>query len=275
MREIMQELDQIETLPGVLCAQVFGGQPWVDSPFTGPSVVVTHENDDGFALSYAKKTAKLYWDSRYDFSFLVEALEPSEALVKAMQTPDKLVFISDSGDNTTAGATGDNAYFIRLIQESSVENVLIAGIVDAEATLSCYKVPLGSTVSLKVGASLSSESEQTTITGKVIYTGDVLGYTGELAGKSATIDCGRYTVVVTEQRTAFTREDIFQSIDLDVNNFHIVVVKLGYLFPDLKMMADYSILAFSPGSSAERIEDIGLKHLRRPIYPFDDDFFHG
>jgi microcystin degradation protein MlrC len=52
-----------------------------------------------------------------------------------------------------------------------------------------------------------------------------------------------------------------------------VVVKLGYLFPDLAKMADKSILAFTPGSSAERIEDIGLKEIRRPMFPFDDDFY--
>ena len=40
MKQVMEESDLIEEEEGILCAQVFGGQQWVDSPFTGPSAVV-------------------------------------------------------------------------------------------------------------------------------------------------------------------------------------------------------------------------------------------
>lgn len=273
MREIMEHADRIEREPDILCAQVFGGQQWVDAPFTGPSVVVTPSTDNEAARTHAYALAKRYWDARHDFSFLVETLEPWEAVTVAMQAQEQLVFISDSGDNTTAGAAGDNAYVLKLVQDSTAEKVLVAGIVDAKATKICQQVPLGAEITVDIGATLSKQSERVTITGTVVHTGEVLGYTGEMAGLSATIDCGRYTVVVTEQRTAFTREDIFKSINLEVHDYHVVVVKLGYLFPDLARMAERSILAFTPGTSAERIEDIGLRHISRPMYPFDDDFF--
>lgn len=272
LREIMQEADRLETLPGVLCAQVFGGQQWVDSPDTGPSIVVTHETDPSIAQRYAERLARLYWDARHDFTFLIETLEPKEALAAATNAKEKLVFISDSGDNTTAGAAGDNAFFLKLVQVSSAQNVLIAGITDSEAVRTCHEVPIGSTVQLQVGGTLSLASERSTIVGSVVHVGPILGYTGEESGRCATVDCGRFTVVITEKRTAFTREDIFQSIDLNVHQFRIVVVKLGYLFPDLARIADRSILAFTPGSSAERIADIGLQHIRRPMFPFEDHF---
>ena len=273
MSKIMGEADRLEGEEGVLCAQVFGGQQWVDSPFTGPSIVVTHASDPAIAQRHADDLSKLYWDMRHEFGFLVDALEPQAALDLALSLPDKLVFISDSGDNTTAGASGDNAFFIEMVKNSSASNILIAGIADEEATKRCYEVPLGEKVTLEVGGLLSTKSVRTTISGVVLHRGDILGYTGEYAGRSATLDCGPFTVVVTENRTALTREDIFQSIDLDPRRFQTVVVKLGYLFPDLAKMADKSILAFTPGSSAERIEDIGLKEIRRPMFPFDDDFY--
>lgn len=68
------------------------------------------------------------------------------------------------------------------------------------------------------------------------------------------------------------RPDIFASIGLDYHQFHIVVVKLGYLFPELAEEADRSILAFTPGASCERLEDMHLKRIRRPMFPLDDDF---
>ena len=258
---------------GVLCAQVFAGQQWVDSPFTGPSIVVTHESDPALAQRYADELSRLYWDNRHEFSFLVDALEPQDALDLALSLSNQWVFISDSGDNTTAGASGDNAFFIEMVKNSGGTNILIAGIADKEATLHCYERAIGDKVDLEVGGSLSEKSVRTSISGTLVHKGDILGYTGEYAGRSATIDCGDFTVVVTENRTPFTREDIFESIDLDPRQFQTVVVKLGYLFPDLAKMAEKSILAFTPGSSAERTEDLGLEKIRRPMFPFDDDFY--
>ena len=80
------------------------------------------------------------------------------------------------------------------------------------------------------------------------------------------------TVVVTRSRAALCRQDIFDSIELDFKKFHIIVVKLGYLFPDLAKAAPRSILVFTPGSSAERLEDMHLKRIRRPMFPLDDNF---
>jgi len=272
MKQVMEESDLIEEEEGILCAQVFGGQQWVDSPFTGPSAVVTHCSNVNVAKERAFRLARKHWSVRHDFSFLVETFEPEDVLPAAMETPDKLVFISDSGDNTTAGATGDNAFFLRLVQTSPVEHVLVAGLVDEEAVRICKEVPLGNMVTLTVGGSLSSHSTKATITGKVVHVGEILGYTGAMAGLSATIDCGRYTVVLTEKRTAFTREDIFNSIGIDVEAYRVVVVKLGYLFPDLARMAERALFAFTVGTSAERIGDIGLKRIAHPMFPFEDDF---
>ena len=68
------------------------------------------------------------------------------------------------------------------------------------------------------------------------------------------------------------RPDIFQSIDLDYSPFKIVVVKLGYLFPELAAQAQRAILAFTPGASTERLEDMHMKNIRRPMFPLDDNF---
>ena len=80
------------------------------------------------------------------------------------------------------------------------------------------------------------------------------------------------TVVITKNRAALCRPDIFDSIDLDYKKFHIVVVKLGYLFPELAAEAERAILAFTPGASTERLEDMNLKRIRRPMFPLEDNF---
>lgn len=272
LKSIMAAAEEMEkTIPGMMCVQVFNGQPWIDEPYMGPNFVVTHESDPEIARDCAKKLAKMFYDARYDFKFLIEALEPEEAIRTAMAAEEQ-VFLSDSGDNTTAGAAGDNAFMLKRLQKLGAKNTLLAGIMDAAACDACYAANLGDTLTLTIGGSLAADSESATITGKLIHRGDILSYHGDNGGPSATLDCGDITVVITRNRAAMCRPDIFESIDLDYSPFKIVVVKLGYLFPELAERAQRAILAFTPGASTERLEDMHMKNIRRPMFPLDDNF---
>jgi microcystin degradation protein MlrC len=238
----------------------------------GPNIVVTHEWDDALALECANKLAKRFYDVRHDFKFLVETANPDEAIRLAMEDTDHQVFLSDSGDNTTAGAAGDNAYMINRLKAAGATNVLVAGIADEAACDQCYKAEIGQTVTVQVGGSLDVNSEKAVLTGTLVHKGDILSYTGGNAGPSVTMDCSDMTVVITKNRASMCRPDIFESVDLDFSPFKIVVVKLGYLFPELAAVAERAILAFTPGSSTERLEDMHMKNIRRPMFPLDDNF---
>ena len=273
LKSIMAAAEEMEkAIPGMMCVQVFNGQPWIDEPYMGPNFVVTHESDQEVARDCAKKLAKMFYDARYDFKFLIEALEPEEAITRALNAEEAQVFLSDSGDNTTAGAAGDNAFMLNRLMKLGAKNVLLAGIMDAAACDACYEANLGDTLTLTVGGSLAADSESATITGKLIHRGDILSYHGYNGCPSATVDCGDITVFITRNRAAMCRPDIFESIDLDYSPFKVVVVKLGYLFPELAERAQRAILAFTPGASTERLEDMHMKNIRRPMFPLDDNF---
>lgn len=272
LKSICDEADRMEKIPGMLSVQIFNGQPWVDEPYMGPNFVVTHESDEKLAKECADKLARMFWEARYDFKFLIEAVSPEEAIRLGMEAEEKTMFISDSGDNTTAGAAGDNGYMINLLQKMGAKNVLVAGIMDSAACEKCYEAEIGDTLTLEVGGSLDPNSESATITGKLIHRGDIFSYNYDNAGPSATLDCGDMTVVVTKNRAAMCRPDIFESVDLDYSPFKIVVVKLGYLFPELAEVAERAILAFTPGSSTERLEDMHMTNIARPMFPLDDNF---
>ena len=105
LKSIMEAAEEMErTIPGMMCVQVFNGQPWIDEPYMGPNFVVTHEYDQEIAKECAAKLARMFYDARHDFKFLIEALEPEDAIRRAMEAQEAQVFLSDSGDNTTAGA---------------------------------------------------------------------------------------------------------------------------------------------------------------------------
>lgn len=267
--EMAQDFE--ENIPGMLSVQVFGGQVWMDTDYMGPNFVVTHATDEAKAMECAEALARRYYEVRHQFKFEVETAEPDDAIRIAMNAKEK-VFVSDSGDNTTAGASGDNAFMLNVAKRLGAKDVLIAGICDEEACDFCYEANIGDILKLKVGGSLDENSESVEICGKLIHKGDILAYTGGNAGPSATIDCGDMTVVITKNRASLCRPDIFESINLDFTKFKIVVVKLGYLFPELSEVAERSVLAFTPGSSCERLQDMNLKNIRRPMFPLDDNF---
>ena len=273
LRSIMAEAERMEReIPGMLGVQVFNGQPWIDEPYMGPNFIVTHESDTAVAKQCADRLARMYYDARHDFRFTVEALEPEEAIRRAMQAPEHTVFLSDSGDNPAAGAAGDNAYLLNRLMQAGAKNVLVAGIMDAAACARCYEAQPGDTLELTVGGSLDKRSESAVIRGRLIGRGDLLSYQRDNAGPCAMLDCGGITVAITKNRAAFCRPDIFASVGLDYTKYHIVVVKLGYLFPELAEEAERSILAFTPGASTERLQDMHMQNIRRPMYPLDDNF---
>lgn len=272
LNKIMQTAEELEREPGILCAQVFGGQGWVDVPYMGPSMVVTHEQDEEKAQRYADMLAEKYYNARYDFKFHVEAVDVQEA-VKRVMAADTQVFITDSGDNTTAGAAGDNAHMLNVLLRAGAKNVLLAGIMDREAVKKCYASNIGDTLTLTVGGSLSDISEKAHITGRLMRRGHILGYAdNKNAGRAVTLDCGDITVVITERRTAFTNSAIFASAELDISRYRIVVVKQGYLYPELAKIAPRAIFALTPGSSTVNLADMGHKNIHRPMYPLDDNF---
>jgi len=78
--------------------------------------------------------------------------------------------------------------------------------------------------------------------------------------------------LITERRTALIRPEIFESVNINLFKYKIVIVKLGYLYPDLAKLDKRAILAFTPGASTERLIDMGHQHIRRPMYPLDDNF---
>jgi len=266
--EMAREMER--TIPGLMCAEVFNGQSWVDEPYRGPSFIATHETDTKLASECAKKLAKEFYDRRYDF--VIPHVEVEEGIKLAMEATEPQVFLSDAGDNTTAGATGDNAYILNRLMKAGAKDVLLAGITDAEAVDICYNTPIGDVLTLTVGGKLEEKSESATITGKLIHKGDMVNYTGGAPIPSATVDCGDITVIITKDRAPLCRPDILDSINSNWRRFKIVAIKLGFLFPELAKEAERVILTFSPGNSTPKLQDMGMKNIRRPMFPLDDNF---
>lgn len=273
MREIMDMALAAEDDPEMLDASVFNGQNWVDIPHAGASVVVTPRRDTSAAGVYAAAIARRYWEVRGDFRFLGEAYEPEETVENAMaHNGDGPVFLSDSGDNTTAGAAGDNTELLRILLEKGATDTAVVGVTDAPAVDQLYAMDIGAQFVGEIGGTLSKSSQRISVRAQLLHKCRILGWDGFDAGRAAVVRSGGIDIVLTENRTSVTNPQILQSVGIALDRYKIITVKLGYLYPALEKVALRHIIAFTNGVSSIKIEKMPFAHIPHPMYPFDRDF---
>jgi len=85
------------------------------------------------------------------------------------------------------------------------------------------------------------------------------------------VQIGSIKVIVTKKRKPYHYKADFTDLNLDPEKSDIVVVKIGYLVPELYEMRGDWIMALTPGGVDQDLERLGHKHIKRPMFPLDKD----
>jgi microcystin degradation protein MlrC len=271
MSSVVRMAVEAEETPGILSVSVFNGQPWVDSIDTGASVIAVAEDvaHEVLAKEIAHRIALHFWEARTRFRFQAEALDPTEAIAAALGKTEAPVFISDSGDNTTAGAPGNRTDLLQLLLAAPRIGVLLAGVTDPIAVKACHSMQKGHVITQ---AGDSPVLEACLRFGRQVVfeiRNGILGWDGEDAGEGLVLRVDGLDVIVTERRCAIISPEIIESVGVRLSDYRTIVVKLGYLYPALARIAHSAILALTPGASSEAIADLDYHDIRRPLYPVD------
>ena len=56
---------------------------------------------------------------------------------------------------------------------------------------------------------------------------------------------------------------------LDWDAYDVIVVKQGYIFPELKEKAAFSVMSLTQGATPQDTRIIPFKQIMRPMYPID------
>ncbi len=260
LKSLIEETVALEKEDDVFTANLFLGHCWIDAPNTSASTVVCATSNSR-AESVAKDLANKLWATRRDYKFLCEAELPEECVKRAIEGKENRIFITDSGDNTTAGAEGDTTGILRLfLKENPKKKTCVAGITDFDIVNDFWDKKDGEEVFLK----------KFDCVGRIKAHGEILGWTKEIIGRSLTISFYNVDAVFTEYRSAFIEKGNFDKANVDLLGYEIVVVKLGYLFTELKPYADRELFALSDGASCVELARLNLKKILRPMFPLDD-----
>ena len=269
-RSIFGGLASIDRVPGVINASVWIGYAWADEPRCSAAVLVTG-TDEGAVLEQARALARAYWGARVAFDLSAPAADADTCIATALGSEMRPFFVSDSGDNPTAGGAGDVAFVLeRLLAEPRLADgratAIWASVVDPDAVARCIRAGDRATLDLEVGGALGSHGRVALRAAvRRIRHGDPIG------GDIVVIERGGVRAIVTERRKPFHFVRDFTELGLDPARHDLTLVKIGYLVPDLFAAAKGWVIALTPGSVDQQIMRLGHKRVGRPIYPLDPD----
>ncbi len=256
---------------GILDAAIWMSYPWADEPRNHGVVMVT--GDDKVKVgAAAEKIAKRFWEVREDFEFVAPTATLDESFALAFKNTKKPFIISDMGDNPTAGGAGDVTWTLKEIlkrkefQSDGGPNLIYASIPGPELVAKAEKLNVGDRIKAPVGAIVDSR-----FAGPVMLDGIIMAKeTGDLhAETEIVVRVGSVDVIVTKKRKPYHKESDFTRLGLNPREADIVVVKIGYLVPELYDMRGGWIMALTPGGVDQDLERLGYKNIKRPMYPLD------
>ena len=259
--------------PGVTDAAIWIGYAWADEPRNHAVVMVTGD-DKAAVTGTAEELARSFWKVRSQFAFVAPTATLEESLAKALASDKHPFVISDMGDNPTAGGAGDVTWTLTEIlkrPEFKSENgpgLIYASIPGPDLVREAEKAGVGGHVDALAGAAVDARyAPPVRLSGTVeaIRHGDLNAET------EVVVKVGSVHVIVTKKRKPYHYEADFTRLGLDPRKTAIVVVKIGYLVPELYDMRGDWLMALTPGGVDQDLARLPYKRITRPMFPLDKD----
>ncbi|MFT4202605.1 MAG: M81 family metallopeptidase [Chitinophagaceae bacterium] len=258
---------------GVIDAAIWIGYAWADEVRNHAAVLVTGDNKDS-VLETAAELAKAFWDVRPQFAFVAPVASLQEALNAALNSNKKPFFISDTGDNPTAGGAGDVTWTLdKLLQRPEFKTgngptVIYASVFDSAFVAKAAASHVGDSVSGFVGAHIDNVHQ-----GPVYLKGKIFSVTqgDKDARVEVVVKVGTLYVIVPMKRKPYHKKGDYTRLGLDPEHADIVINKIGYLEPELYAMQKDWIMALTPGGVDQDLLRLPHNKIVRPMFPYDAD----
>lgn len=258
---------------GVVDAAIWIGYAWADEPRNHAVVMVTGDDKEK-VMNTAEALANSFWSVRSQFEFIAPTASLKESLDMAIASAKHPFFISDMGDNPTAGGAGDVTWTLKEIlarpefKSGKGPSLIYASLPGPELVKKAMEVGVGGKVNEQAGAAIDARFAPPI---RLAGTVEAIVHGDEYAETEVVVKIGSVHVIVTKKRKPYHLEKDFTNLGLDPRQTDIVVVKIGYLVPELyDMRADW-IMALTPGGVDQNLERLDFKRVDRPMFPFNKD----
>ncbi len=270
-KSLYAKVDPITKRPGIIDAAIWVGYAWADEPRNHAVVMVTGDDKEQVG-SAAEELAKSFWEERSNFVFVAPTATLDESLKMAVNSSKKPFIISDMGDNPTAGGAGDVTWTIteilsrKAFKSESGSSLIYASIPGPALVEKAVKAGVGNSIEAFAGATVDDRYAPPI---KLNGTITAIEHGDKHAETEVVIKVGSVSVIVTKKRKPYHKEADFTRLGLNPRSTDIVVIKIGYLVPELyNMRADW-VMALTPGGVDQDLERLEYKNIKRPMYPLD------
>lgn len=258
---------------GVTDASIWMSYPWADEP-RNHAVVVAYGDDKEQVAKTAETLAQNFWNVRDKFEFVAPTVYLDEAFEKALASDKKPYIISDMGDNPTAGGAGDVTWTLHeifnnpKINNPNGKSLIYASIPGPDFVKKAKEIGIGGEIDATAGADVDNRfAPPVRLKGTIT----AIKESDSNAKTEVVVKSGNISVIVTEKRMAYHYEKNFTDLGLNPREADILVVKIGYLVPELYDMRGDWVMALTPGGVDQDLMRLPYKRLNRPIFPLDPD----
>lgn len=252
--------------PDVWRTDLMIGYVWADEPRATACAVVTG-TDRAAASAAGEQIAADFWAARDEFRFgpVTGPLDQMLDLAAAAETAP--VILADSGDNPTGGGVGDRGDVLAALIARGWQDALVAGITDRPGTDACFAAGEGADLVLRIGASLDPAGVSVTAPVTVLR----LDEGDTAADRQAVVQTGGITVVLAARRRPYHNIADFTRLGLDPAKVRLLVVKSGYLSPELAPLANPNLMALTDGVVNQDIPRLANLHRATGTLPWDEN----
>ena len=257
--------------PGVTDAAIWIGYAWADEP-RNHAVVMATGDDRAAVTGTAEELARSFWKVRSQFAFVAPTATLEESLARALASDKRPFVISDMGDNPTAGGAGDVTWTLTEIlkrpefQSENGPSLIYASLPGPDLVRAAEKAGVGGHVDERAGAAVDARyAPPVRLSGTVeaIRHGDLHAET------EVVVKVGSVRVIVTKKRKPYHYEADFTRLGLDPRKTAILVVKIGYLVPELYDLRGDWLMALTPGGVDQDLARLPYERITRPMFPLD------
>ena len=271
-KSLYEKIDPETKKEGIIDAAIWMGYPWADEPRNHGVVVVYGDNKEEVKNS-SEFLAKSFWDVKDKFEFVAPVGTLEKSLELALNSNTKPFIISDMGDNPTAGGAGDVTWTLkRLLERDEFKDengpsLIYASIPGPKLIENAKNLKVGDYVEGFVGAEVDDRFSPPILLRGTIKSKKI----GDINAKTElVVQSGSINVIVTEKRKPYHYIKDFTDLNLDPKSIDILMVKIGYLVPQLYDINKGWIMALTPGGVDQDLFRLDYKRIERPMFPVDE-----
>jgi microcystin degradation protein MlrC len=279
LRAVHERAAELEAREDIVCISVMAGFAYADTPFTGPSIIVTANNKANLARRYAQELVEIL--QVHAEAARPEFVAPEQAVAQALAAPDGPIILVDSADNIGGGTPGDGTDALKAMLAHGVREGTVV-LADPAAVKVCWSAGECTEITLAVGGKSDRwHGEPVTVTGVVRTLTDGVfecelpgnhfasfyGTTVEM-GRTAWLRVGGVNIILTEKKTPPFDLAQLRSVGLVPEEQKMIVVKSAVAYRTAYLPIAARVIEMdTAGLCTANLSRFPYQYLPRSIFP--------